>query len=202
MKRCIVTGLVALLVCSAFFSVVAKNNNKPSNKPGFDKYGYNYSANVFNGPADGVDRKLDDAVWGDPTYANDKLMMKWNEQWDICNGPGNNTNPNYCAGAWTKNEWNGNVPGGSGEVWHYTVIWVGPKLGPGYSRDWCNDNTDECAELGGLSGATGSGAPGTSEYWRTGGEPIWDNYEIIISHGTVSGPVHLWEVHAKPSGLR
>lgn len=45
---------------------------------GFDQYGYNDTARVFNGLADGVDRNLDGTVWGDPTYAKDKLVMKWN----------------------------------------------------------------------------------------------------------------------------
>ena len=91
---------------------------------GFDEFGYNDVAGIFNAPADGVDRVLDGKVWGDPTYANDRLTMKWNAAWDDCNAHGYN-DPVYCAGAWTSNEWNGMVPGGSGEVWHYKIIWVG-----------------------------------------------------------------------------
>ncbi len=58
--------------------------------------------------------------------------MKWNSEWDRgndedwLNGPYN---------AWTNNEWNGRVPGGSGEVWHYKIVWVGScpdgDTGPG-----------------------------------------------------------------------
>lgn len=92
---------------------------------GFDKFGYNETANIFRGPADGVDRLLDGKVWGDPTYANDLLVMKWNEQWDVCNDAGS-VGVEACLGAWTTNEWNGMVPGGSGETWHYKIIWVGP----------------------------------------------------------------------------
>ena len=44
---------------------------------GFDQFGYNYQARIFVGSADGVDRTLDEAVWGDSTYANDNLVMKW-----------------------------------------------------------------------------------------------------------------------------
>jgi len=46
---------------------------------GFDEYGYNYQAMIFVGSADGVDRDLDGAVWGDPVYANDILVMKWSK---------------------------------------------------------------------------------------------------------------------------
>ncbi|MDP3966495.1 MAG: hypothetical protein Q8Q04_03110 [archaeon] len=94
---------------------------------GFDEYGYNYQARNFVGTADGVDKTLDGTVWGDSTYANDQLVMKWNKAWDDCNDAGNN-DESACAGAWTNNEWNGAFPGGSGEVWHYKIIWVGSDL--------------------------------------------------------------------------
>jgi hypothetical protein len=91
---------------------------------GFNEFGYNYQARIFVGLADGVDKVLDGMVWGDPNYANDHLVMKWNAAWDACNAAGNDTEA-ACAGAWTDNEWNGAVPSGSGEVWHYKIIWVG-----------------------------------------------------------------------------
>lgn len=71
-----------------------------------------------------MDKNLDGTVWGDPTYANDRLVMKWNAAWDACNAAGGD-DPASCAGAWTTNEWNGMVPGGSGMTDHYKVIWVG-----------------------------------------------------------------------------
>ena len=91
---------------------------------GFDQYGYNDRARIFNGLADGVDGTLDGKVWGSAAYAKDRLVMKWNAAWDACNAAGNN-DASACAGAWTDNEWNGAGAGGSGEVWHYKIIWVG-----------------------------------------------------------------------------
>ena len=91
---------------------------------GFDQFGYNDTARVFSGPADGVDRVLDGKVWGDTTYANDHLVMKWNAAWDACNDNGYN-NAVYCAGAWLTNQWNGMNPDGTQSVWHYKIIWVG-----------------------------------------------------------------------------
>ena len=88
---------------------------------GFDEFGYNYNARIFNGKADGVDRVLDGMVWGDPTYANDHLVMKWSKGWDEARFHGATWGPD----AWEDNEWNGKVPGGSGEVWHYKISWVG-----------------------------------------------------------------------------
>lgn len=91
---------------------------------GFDDFGYNDVAGIFNGPADGTDRVLDGMVWGDPTYANDHLVMKWSKAWDEAKYDGAEWTPD----AWIDNEWNGMVPGGSGEVWHYKIVWVGPEL--------------------------------------------------------------------------
>ena len=90
---------------------------------GFDDLGYNDGARVFVGAADGIDNVLDGKVWGDPTYANDHLVMKWNKEWDRGNLEGW-ANPPYDA--WTDNEWNGMNPDGSGETWHYKFVWVGP----------------------------------------------------------------------------
>ena len=96
----------------------------PSNGNGFNANGYNYNARVFSGAADGVDKNLDGTVWGDPTYASDHLVMKWNAAWDACNANGYD-NPDYCAGAWVTNEWNGMTPDGSQWTDHVKVIWVG-----------------------------------------------------------------------------
>lgn len=90
---------------------------------GFDQYGYNRGARIFVGAADGVDRSLDGAVWGDPTYARDQLVMKWNAEWDRGNAEGWNDPNGYDA--WLNNEWNGRCPGCSGETWAYKIVWVG-----------------------------------------------------------------------------
>jgi hypothetical protein len=90
---------------------------------GFDQYGYNAQARIFVGTGsswcswEGFTPNCMDG------YSNDMLVMKWNAAWDLCNVTGL---PADCAGAWTDNEWNGNVPGGSGVVWHYKIVWVGP----------------------------------------------------------------------------
>jgi hypothetical protein len=90
---------------------------------GFDQFGYNEKARIFVGRADGVDRVLDGKYWGDPAYANDHLVLKWNAEW-VRGVEERWSNPPYQA--WQDNEWNGRVPGGSGQVWHYKIVWVGP----------------------------------------------------------------------------
>lgn len=132
--------------------------------PGFDEFGYNYNARIFNGPADGIDKILDGKVWGDPTYAKDHLIMKWSKGWEDAKFNG----ASWAPDAWENNEWNGKVPGGSGEIWHYKIVWVGSEL----------EN---------------------SQYWRDGGYPVWGQFEIILSQGSINGE-HIWETHANPAG--
>src|SRR5262245_59171890 len=98
--------------------------------PERDAFGYNYRARMFNGLADGADRVLDGAYFGDPSYASDRLLMKWSKAWDDAH---DGVAP-WSPDAWTANEWNGKVPGGSGSVWHYKIVWVGPELEK--SRYW------------------------------------------------------------------
>ena len=93
-------------------------------KGGYDEFGYNYGARLFSGPADGVDRTLDGTYWGNTLYAADRLVMKWSKGWDDARFGGAAWGPD----AWCTNHWNGRVPGGSGEVWHYKIVWVGPEL--------------------------------------------------------------------------
>ena len=115
----------------------------PADTHGFNACGYNYGARVFSGLADGVDNNLDGTVYGDPTYANDHLIMKWNAAWDACNANTYN-DPAYCLGAWDTNEWNGMLPNGSSVTEHVKIIWVGSAAGssqywvPGGLSIWGN----------------------------------------------------------------
>lgn len=90
---------------------------------GFDEFGYNDNARIFSGIADGVDRKIDGKIWGSPDYASDRLVMKWNAEWDRGNDEGWDDPNGYNASL--NNEWNGKVRGGSGEVWIYKIKWIG-----------------------------------------------------------------------------
>lgn len=117
--------LIAVVLCLVLVSVIAVPTfaAAPASK-GFNQFGYNYQARVFSGPADGVDKILDGMVWGDPTYANDHLVMKWSKAWDDASFNG----AAWTADAWETNEWNGQVPGGSGISETVKIIWVGAAL--------------------------------------------------------------------------
>lgn len=91
--------------------------------------GYNYKARIFVGTTtQWCEQKPGLSVnWclanGYAPYMNDKITMKWNAEWDRGNKD-NWSKPPYDA--WENNEWNGAFPGGSGEVWHYKIKWIGP----------------------------------------------------------------------------
>lgn len=89
---------------------------------GFDQYGYNRTARNFVGTGSSwcLARGASADCLG--IYSPDKLVMKWNAEWDRGNAEGW-TDPNGYK-AWEDNEWNG-MNGGSGAVWHYKIVWVG-----------------------------------------------------------------------------
>lgn len=137
---------------------------------GFDEYGYNEVAGIFNGIADGVDRNFDGLVnGGNALYANDQLVMKWNSEWDRGNDEGWSNPPYY---AWENNQWNGQVEGGSGEIWHYKIKWIGPQ----------DDGTP-------WTYGTPTG---------DGGYAIWGQFEVLMSQGTAGE--HFWDCHAIATG--
>jgi len=137
---------------------------------GFDENGYNYCARIFNGTGSSwcVAGHQDPGCLG--IYSLDKLVMKWNAAWDACNAAGTGT-ADACAGAWTDNEWNGNIAGGSGEVWHYKIQW-----------------SAVCAAGGTLTDG-GYCVWGSYEVLMDQGiDPI------------LLGPGHFWYAHAIPNG--
>lgn len=144
-----------------------------TNGGGFDQYGYNYTARIFNGSlsqwcaSKGI---TDSTICGSYGFgsANDQLIMKWNAQWDNCNAAGN-LDPSACTGAWTDNEFNGNVPGGDGYVWHYKIVWVG---------DYAADPT----------------------LIPAGGYGIWGEYAVLMDQGVTPGSGHSFYAFATPNG--
>ncbi|MDB4265088.1 hypothetical protein N9893_03380 [bacterium] len=94
---------------------------------GFDEWGYNYQARMFNGKYCDAYR---DAAWCQD-YKDDNLMMKWNDAWlsnKECDGD-NLLDRHFGfetyigSGAWLTNHMSGTYDGGEGEVcrWNYFV---------------------------------------------------------------------------------
>jgi hypothetical protein len=95
-------------------------------KPGYDEWGYNYQADMFNG---GYCDAYRDAAWCQP-YKDDELIMKWNNAWlsnQDCNGDGildrHYGYPSYIgSGAWLTNHQQGTYDQNGKECkWEYFV---------------------------------------------------------------------------------
>lgn len=110
---------------------------------GFDKFGYNYQAHLFEGTYDSSDRNIDGTYWGGTgDYVDDKLSMKWSDDWlsnKDCNGdhkldrgaPGSSGYPAISQG-WLTNHIVGDYDsdGDGTQDAHYTlfdkIAWIGP----------------------------------------------------------------------------
>ena len=148
---------------------------------GYDQFGYNYQAHMFNGTYDGSDRVLDGLYWGDPAsvdYADDSLIMKWSDAWLAnvdCNGDGKldrglvNGVVSGISKGWLTNQINGDYTNADG-VQHYTwfdkIVWVGAggSLWGQYeiSQEIVND---PAADMNGLQFKTGSPGFGLNDQW-------------------------------------
>ncbi|MEK7635355.1 MAG: hypothetical protein AAB446_02930 [Patescibacteria group bacterium] len=103
---------------------------------GYDKYGYNYQAHIFNGLYENYSRP---AVV--VTEGTENLVMKWSDDWIAnmdCNGDnkldrGLNPKTGVSTGTsmgWVTNHFEGDYEGSDGELHHYTyfvkIAYVGP----------------------------------------------------------------------------
>lgn len=100
---------------------------------GYDQYGYNYQAHIFNGYYDNYSRPPV------PVTSGDKLIMKWSDSWLAnvdCNGD-HKLDRGLVDGVvggtslgWLTNQVNGSYIDGNGDVQHYTnfvkIVWTGP----------------------------------------------------------------------------
>lgn len=164
-KYLIAITIAAILIIASVIPVSAGT--------GFDEYGYNDTARLFNGTGESwsLAKGLPADYLG--AYAKDKLVMKWNAEWNRGNAEGWVNGP-YKA--WETNEWNGvGVEGGSGAVWHYKIIWVG---------DYVAD-------------------PSLIPDAEDGAYGIWGQFAVIMDQGVdpALGPGHLFFAKASPNGF-
>lgn len=100
---------------------------------GYDEYGYNYQAHIFNGYYDNFSRPEV------PVASGDKLIMKWSDSWLAnvdCdyNGKLDRGLVDGVVGGislgWLTNQLNGSYTDTNGDVQHYTdfvkIVWTGP----------------------------------------------------------------------------
>lgn len=145
---------------------------------GFDEYGYNYQAHLFNGTYDSVDRKLDGKYWGQTgDFVDDHLIMKWSDDWlsnkDLDNsgkldrGPFGNDG---TSRGWETNLVVGDYIDGNGDLQHYTyfckIVWVGPGGSLWGQYEIIQENYNDS---GGGSYHTKTASPGfgLNDHWTT-----------------------------------
>jgi hypothetical protein len=107
---------------------------------GYDKYGYNYQAHVFNGLVANYTRPAEVATEG-----TENLVMKWSDDWLAnldCDLDGKlDRGLDLKAGVvygfskgWVTNHFEGDYTGSDGELHHYTyfakIAYVGPAQTP------------------------------------------------------------------------
>jgi hypothetical protein len=156
--------------------------------PGYDIWGYNYQARIFNG---GYCDAYRDAAWCQP-YKDIDLIMKWNDAWldnKDCDGDGlldrHYGYPSYIgSGAWLTNHQAGSYEMDGKECkWNYFVkivaapadatkvngVWYaadGTEIGPeiwGAFAVLQRVNNDPCAGLNGIEYLSPSG-PGFGKW--------------------------------------
>jgi hypothetical protein len=110
---------------------------------GFDEWGYNYQAHMFNG---GYCDSYRDAAWCQP-YADVELLMKWNDAWISnvdCDG-NSELDRHYGfdsyvgSGAWLTNHQKGSYEGDEGQTctWEYfTKIVAAPANATAMDGVW------------------------------------------------------------------
>ncbi|HKZ45334.1 MAG TPA: hypothetical protein VJ343_01370, partial [archaeon] len=174
MKKELILGVIAVALLATVGAVMAAPNtctlaNGDLVARGFDEFGYNRCAHQFVGTGEswamgklGMTH-VEAEAYMEP-YAHDKLVMKWNEEWDRGNAEGWNDPNGYDA--WENNEWNGMCDGCSGEVWHYKIKWV-----------------ESCGTVG-IASTVPGGYCIWGQFWvlmdqgTSGGEHIWLAHEI------------------------
>jgi len=113
--------------CTAIQSGMLVASDGSQITTGYDKWGYNYQAMMFNGTYCDAYR---DAAWCQP-WKDDELIMKWNDAWlsnRDCDGDGQLDRhygfPSYIgSGAWLTNHQKGEYVDENGKTqkWEYFV---------------------------------------------------------------------------------
>lgn len=145
MPRTYTTLLLMVLICVAFAGTAFSQSQCAKIKDGtivdiagnpvtlgYDKFGYNYQAHMFNGLYENYSRP-------DPpvTESDTNLIMKWSDDWlsnTDCNGDGKLDRGGPGGGGisrgWLTNHMEGDYIGDDGESHHWTyfvkIVWVGP----------------------------------------------------------------------------
>jgi hypothetical protein len=144
---------------------------------GYDEFGYNYQAHMFNGTYDSVDRNLDGTFWGQTgDFVDDRLSMKWSDDWLSnvdCDGDGLlDRGDSGISLGWETNHVEGEYLDADGNVQHYTdfvkIVWTGPGS-PLWGQYTVVEEVfnDPAGGLTGLYSKLGAPGFGLNDQWTT-----------------------------------
>lgn len=134
MKR--IAVIVTVLVALSLLAIPVMGAGYPAGKgKGFDTYGYNYQARLFNGLLGNADRDSDPNTYGglsDDTTTIDgvdyvipvpgtHLVMKWSKAWDNARFHG----ATWATDAWVTNHYTWTDSQGTHTA-YYRIEWTGP----------------------------------------------------------------------------
>ena len=132
----VLTALAALVVagagaggqsCATIGSGLLQDSSGNPLVRGYDAYGYNYQAHMFNGTYDSSDRVLDGTYWGwTGDWVDDHLMMKWSDDWLAnvdCDG---DAKLDRGGSSGISKGWLTNHVVGEGYTDFVKIVWVGP----------------------------------------------------------------------------
>jgi hypothetical protein len=141
---------------------------------GYDEYGYNYQAHMFNGIYSDADR-----VHGGP-YGDVHLMMKWSDAWlsnqdrngdgELDRGVGPDYDSSSVEGAWITNHMRGVDDNGKKWTWFVKIVYP-----PGGAVDLNDDDIDD----------------------NTGAPVIWTDFIVIKDVFSGSGSIN----YVNPQGF-
>ena len=112
--------------CTTIQSGTLVDSDGNTIQTGYDEWGYNYQARIFNG---GYCDAYRNATWCQP-YAEDELIMKWNDAWlsnKDYDGDGlldrHYGSDSYIgSGAWLTNHQSGTYVNDEGDTCHWTYF--------------------------------------------------------------------------------
>ena len=154
---------------------------------GYDQFGYNYQAHMFNGTYDSSDRVLDGKYGGltvaEAYYVDDNLIMKWSDAWLAnvdCDGD-HKLDRGLVDGivggisrGWLTNQVEGDYDsdGNGSQDAHYTdfvkIVWTGPGS-PLWGQYTIIEEVynDPAGGFTGLLGKVGAPGFGLNDQWTT-----------------------------------
>jgi hypothetical protein len=168
------SGLAAPSLCATIMDGTITDSNGNIISVGFDQYGYNYQAHLFDGYYDNSFRP---AVL---VTSGDKLIMKWSDSWlanvdcnldhkldrGLVDGVVGGT-----SRGWLTNQLNGSYVDGNDAVQHYTdfvkIVWTG--TGPIWGEFTIIQEVlnDPAAGFTGLFSKIGAPGFGLNDSWTT-----------------------------------